>query len=289
MNEWNPFEEQPKLESVRVAGVELRAGDRVRLCPRKTADIIDLALQGQIAVIESIEQDYEEQVHLAVILDNDPGRDFGALRQPGHRFFFSPEEVEPVESPDPEFSAGSENTSTSEPAKFRVLVAGIGNIFLEDDAFGVEVIRRLANKLPESVRVEDFGIRGFDLAFALMDDYEAVILVDATPRQGSPGTLYTIEPDLRNLQSPDSAFEAHSLDPVKVLAFAQSMGAKLKQVLVIGCEPASLGEEDEGGRIGLSPAVEQATDEAAAMVQELVARILRESSQDSIAPEIHER
>ena len=233
MNEWNPFEEQPKLEIVRVAGVDLRAGDRVRLCPRKTADIMDLALQGQIAVIESIEQDYEEQVHLAVILDSDPGRDFGALRQPGHRFFFSPEEVEPLESSDSDRRRlGS--TSVNDPAKFRVLVAGIGNIFLGDDAFGVEVIRRLANKLPESVRVEDFGIRGFDLAYALMDDYESVILMDAIPRQGSPGTLYTIEPDLQNLQSPDSAFEAHSLDPVKVLAFAQSMGANLKHVLVVG-------------------------------------------------------
>ncbi|HWF39877.1 MAG TPA: hydrogenase maturation protease [Candidatus Acidoferrales bacterium] len=288
MNEWNPFEEQPKLESVHVAGVDLRAGDRVRLCPRKTADIMDLALQGQIAVIESIEQDYEEQVHLAVILDNDPGRDLGALRQPGHRFFFSPEEIEPVEESESDANLAASDAPAEQPAKFRVLVAGIGNIFLGDDAFGVEVIRRLANKLPESVRVEDFGIRGFDLAYALMDDYEAVILVDAVPRQGAPGTLYTIEPDLRNLQSPDSAFEAHSLDPVKVLAFAQSMGAKLNHVLVVGCEPASL-EEDEGGRIGLSLAVEQATEEAAQMVQELVAAVLRESPQDSVAPEIHER
>ncbi len=96
MTNWNPLEEKPALESVRVFGVELKRGDRVRLCPQKSADIIDLALAGQIAEIESIELDYDDQVHLAVILDNDPGRDLGELRQPGHRFFFSPEEVEPL-------------------------------------------------------------------------------------------------------------------------------------------------------------------------------------------------
>jgi hypothetical protein len=96
MTNWNPLEEKPALESVRVFGVELKRGDRVRLWPQKSADIIDLALAGQTAQIESIEQDYDDQVHLAVILDNDPGRDLGELRQPGHRFFFSPEEVEPL-------------------------------------------------------------------------------------------------------------------------------------------------------------------------------------------------
>lgn len=102
MNNWNPFEETPTLNSICVLGIELRRGDRVRLRPRKTADIIDLALAGQIAVIEAIEQDFENQVHLAVVLDDDPGRDLGELRQPGHRFFFSPEEVEPILHPFPE-------------------------------------------------------------------------------------------------------------------------------------------------------------------------------------------
>jgi hypothetical protein len=96
MNEWNPPEERPAIESVHAFGVELKRGDRVRLWPRKTADIMDLALAGQVAEIESIEQDYDDQVHLAVVLENDPGRDLGMLRQPGHRFFFSPEEVQPV-------------------------------------------------------------------------------------------------------------------------------------------------------------------------------------------------
>ncbi|MEO8217476.1 MAG: hypothetical protein ABI718_10390 [Acidobacteriota bacterium] len=97
------FESRPALESVTVFGVVLKVGDRVRLWPQKTADIMDMALQGKTAVIEAIEQDYEERVHLAVLIDDDPGRDLGMLRQPGHRFFFSPEEVEPLalESPAP--------------------------------------------------------------------------------------------------------------------------------------------------------------------------------------------
>ena len=95
--DWNPLEEA-KLgpESVRVFGVDLRVGDRVRLWPQKQADIMDMALVGKVAVIEAIEQDFENQVQLAVVLDDDPGREFGMMRQPGHRFFFSPEEVEPV-------------------------------------------------------------------------------------------------------------------------------------------------------------------------------------------------
>jgi hypothetical protein len=94
------FDERPQLESVRLFGVELRPGDGVRLWPKKSADILDLALAGKSAVIEAIEQDFENQIHLAVILDDDPGRDLGLLRQPGHRFFFGLDEVEPMTLPD---------------------------------------------------------------------------------------------------------------------------------------------------------------------------------------------
>ena len=97
IGDWNPLEEAKIApESVRVFGVELRVGDRVRLCPTKKADIMDMALAGKIAVIEAIEQDFEDRIQLAVVVDDDPGREFGMLRQPGHRFFFSPDEVEPV-------------------------------------------------------------------------------------------------------------------------------------------------------------------------------------------------
>ena len=95
--DWNPFEEQEAPpESVRIFGIELRVGDRVRLRPQKKADIIDMALTGKVAVIEAIEQDFEDHIQFSVVLDDDPGREFGMMRQPGHRFFFSPDEIEPM-------------------------------------------------------------------------------------------------------------------------------------------------------------------------------------------------
>jgi hypothetical protein len=95
--EWQLLEEKTELAQAVVGGVELKTGMRVRLRPRRGGDIFDLALAGQVAFIEAIEQDYEDKVHLAVVLEDDPGRDLGMLRQPGHRFFFSPEEVEPLD------------------------------------------------------------------------------------------------------------------------------------------------------------------------------------------------
>ena len=94
--EWQLLEEHTPLESVSVSGVEIKTGDRVILRPKKNGDIFDMALANQIAIIESIEQTYEDQVQLAVVLEDDPGRDLGMMRQPGHRFFFAPEEVEPM-------------------------------------------------------------------------------------------------------------------------------------------------------------------------------------------------
>ena len=93
---WQLLEEHNVLESVNVGGVKVKIGDRVILKPREGGDIFDLALANQVAVIESIEQDYESKIHLAVVLEDDPGRDLGMMRQPGHRFFFAPEEVEPL-------------------------------------------------------------------------------------------------------------------------------------------------------------------------------------------------
>jgi hypothetical protein len=97
IGDWNPLEETKAApESVRILGVDLRVGDRVLLSPQKKADIMDMALAGKVAVIEAIEQDFEDQIQLAVVLDDDPGREFGMMRQPGHRFFFSPDEVLPA-------------------------------------------------------------------------------------------------------------------------------------------------------------------------------------------------
>ncbi len=94
---WDPLAEKSAPVSITVFGVELRKGSRVRLWPQKGADIMDMALRGKVAVIEAIEQDFDDRVHLAVVIEDDPGREFGEMRQPGHRFFFSPEEVEPVQ------------------------------------------------------------------------------------------------------------------------------------------------------------------------------------------------
>jgi hypothetical protein len=93
---WNQESENTPVESVTVFGVAVKPGDRVRLWPQKSADIMDMALKGKVAVVEAIERDFDDQIHLAVVLEDDPGRDLGMLRQPGHRFFFSPEEVEPM-------------------------------------------------------------------------------------------------------------------------------------------------------------------------------------------------
>lgn len=94
--EWQLLEEKTELPSLHVGESEVRPGDRVRLRPRPGGDIFDIALAGRVATIEAIEQDYENKIHVAVVLDDDPGRDLGMLRQPGHRFFFSPEEIEPL-------------------------------------------------------------------------------------------------------------------------------------------------------------------------------------------------
>ena len=96
MMEWNEELDNTPLESVTVFGVAVKTGDRVRLWPQKSADIMDMALKGKVAIVEAIERDFDDHVHLAVVLEDDPGRDLGMLRQPGHRFFFSPEEVEPL-------------------------------------------------------------------------------------------------------------------------------------------------------------------------------------------------
>jgi hydrogenase maturation protease len=160
----------------------------------------------------------------------------------------------------------------SEP---RILVAGIGNIFLGDDAFGVEVVRRLSRRvLPDYVRVVDYGIRGLDLAYALLDGYDLAILVDAAGRGEDPGTLYVLEPEIRDADvnaSQPVLMEAHGMNPMRVLDMVRAMGGRPQRVLVVGCEPATLGDEFEG-TMGLSAPVEVAVDGAIAMVESLIAR-----------------
>jgi len=160
----------------------------------------------------------------------------------------------------------------------RILVAGIGNIFLGDDAFGVEVVRRLASRpLPDGVRVADYGIRGYDLALALLDDANDVtIMVDAVPRGGPPGTLYVIEPEWEagdeTAPARASPFEAHAIDPVGVLRLVLALGGRPRRVLVVGCEPTPV-EPEEDPPMELSEPVEAALDGAVHLVESLVDQV----------------
>ena len=157
-----------------------------------------------------------------------------------------------------------------------VLVAGIGNIFLGDDAFGVEVVNRLLQqRLPGNVCVIDYGIRSFDLAYALMEDWELAVLVDALPQGGEPGTLYIFEPEMPAGDFAPS-MDAHSMNPVAVLQLVKALGGEPGRILVVGCEPATV-EPSAEGNLGLSAPVEAALDEAVRMVSDVVARFRGEA------------
>lgn len=154
-----------------------------------------------------------------------------------------------------------------------ILVACVGNIFNGDDAFGVEVARRLSQaKLPDGARVIDFGIRGIDLTYALMDGYDAVILVDAAQRGQAPGVVSVVEPDLNeagdSTTPEDLALSPHELDPTKVLRLASALGGSCRRVLLVACEPLTLGGEE--GVMGLSEPVTAAVAVAVETVEELI-------------------
>lgn len=272
--EWNLLEDKTSTVShVEIDGVPVNVGDRVRLRPKEGGDILDIALRDQIAIIESIEEDYEGAQHVCVVIEDDPGRDLGMMRQPGHRFFFTPAEIEPLPQ-----DTQTPADAPSKSVKPTILVAGIGNIFLGDDAFGVEVVRRLATRnLPAEARVVDFGIRGLDLAYALQDGYETTILIDAFPHGQTPGTVSIVEPDINEINAPPdgpshSLVEAHSMHPLAVLRMAAAMNGSLNRVLLVGCEPASLGGDE--GHMGLSEPVEAAVEEAVNATEALVRRLL---------------
>ena len=146
----------------------------------------------------------------------------------------------------------------------RTLVACLGNIFLSDDGFGVEVARRFAGRqLPDGVRVTDYGIRGMHLAYDLLDDWDALVLVDAVPSQGSPGTLHVFEADHESMSTP--ALDAHSMDPAAVFASLAALGGQPPYTVVVGCEAENVDEI-----LGLSPSVEGAVDGAVDAVADVV-------------------
>jgi hydrogenase maturation protease len=147
----------------------------------------------------------------------------------------------------------------------RVMVAGIGNIFLEDDGFGVEVIKELeGGDLPEWVQIADYGISGMHLAYDLLGGYDTTILVDATPRGEAPGTLYLIEAETGEDYPAGPAVDAHGMQPDAVFRLLRLLGGDAGRVVVVGCEPASLEH-----RIGLSPKVRDSVAGAVKLVTDL--------------------
>lgn len=160
----------------------------------------------------------------------------------------------------------------SQAANQGVLVACIGNIFLGDDGFGVEAARALcAAPLPPHVRVVDFGIRGLDLAYALLDPWQAVVLVDVIARGGAPGTLYLLQASGPEADD-QPGLDPHSMDPLRVLVMARSLGDITAEVFIVGCEPLDFGEELEG-RMGLSPPVAEAVPAVVPFVLDLLERM----------------
>jgi hydrogenase maturation protease len=154
--------------------------------------------------------------------------------------------------------------------KSKILIAGIGNIFFGDDAFGCDVARRcLARQWPAGVRTVDFGIRGLDLAYALFDNYDATILLDVVCRHAPVGSLCLIRPELDDDGNQPANFDGHTMQPEKTLRFARSIGADVSRVLLLGCEPAPFTDEDEM-RGGLSAEVEAAAGRAVTLLEHLV-------------------
>jgi hydrogenase maturation protease len=160
-----------------------------------------------------------------------------------------------------------------------ILIAGIGNIFLGDDAFGVEVAQQLLQRShPPHVRVRDFGIRGLDLVYALQDPCDALILVDTIcRREGPPGTLYLLQPQLEQFApgAASSPIDAHSMDPLKVLLTAAAMGLLPARIYIVGCEPATLPADFDDGQTALEMtlAVRAAIPEAVGMIDSLVEQL----------------
>jgi hydrogenase maturation protease len=149
-------------------------------------------------------------------------------------------------------------------------VAGIGNVFLTDDAFGSEAARRLlAEPRPEGVSVVDYGIRGMHLAFDLVEGYDALVILDAMPRGGAPGDVTVLEVGEEDLG--DGEFDAHGMNPTSVLASLGTLGGRLPRTFVVGCEPGDVGEG-----IGMTPAVAGAVDRALAAVRELITELVAE-------------
>ncbi|MGI8632446.1 MAG: hydrogenase maturation protease [Solirubrobacterales bacterium] len=261
---WEQLESTGRT-TVEIDGREIGRGSRVVLRPGASGDIFDRALAGQTAVVEAVLEDTEGAITLTVTVDSDPGQDLGIDRRPGHRFFFTPAEIEPL-------------AAEADAARTRILVAGIGNLFMAYDGFGVELARRLAERgVPDGVEVKDLGIRGMDLVYALGAGYDAVVLLDATPRGEEPGTVYVIEPDVD--EDGPVSLDTHGMDPVKVMRLARELGPVPDRLLVVGCEPeVQMTGEEEDVAVALSEPVRAALDEAEKAVDAVLAELLDQNT-----------
>lgn len=154
----------------------------------------------------------------------------------------------------------------------RILVAGIGNIFHGDDAFGVEVVRRIGERpLPDLVDAVDFGIRAIDLTYALLDRYDAAVLVDASQRGEEPGCVSIVAPEpeeAEELAPEEAMLSPHGLDPARVLRLVRTLNGRCRRIMLVACEPLNLGGDDGG--MGLSAPVARAVDAGVAAVEELI-------------------
>jgi hydrogenase maturation protease len=252
---------RPAPDHVLVGEHVVRKGSRVVLRPHAGGDVLTRGLDGRRATIESVDADLDDTVMLSVVLEDDPARALGKGRSLGHRFFFAPDEIEPL----------SDGECAGMPA--RVLVAGIGNVFLGDDGFGVYVARALAARtLPAGVDAVEFGIRGMDLAYALGDGYDAAVLVDPAARGAPPGTLSVIDPEIDGLEG--VGIDSHGMDPVRVLALARRLGPLPRRTLIVTCEPGVMPDPDSDDICAeLSAPVSGAVDGAATLVCSLVGEL----------------
>jgi hydrogenase maturation protease len=280
----------PEEAWVEVAGVRVARGSRVVLRPGRHADSMDFFLAGRAARVQGVYRDVEDATYVAVSLEDDPAGDLQTWH--GRFLYFSPDEVEPLDTEgrtyakdravgagDPGGGGRVDGDSGPAPlspdqqdvsARGGTLVACVGNIFLGDDGFGVEVARRLAaHPLPDGVRVADFGIRGIHLAYELAEKgYDSTILVDATARGGAPGTVYLIEPNLESWETEEGpAADAHAMDPRAMLGLVRTLGGTPGRLLLVGCEPATTEEA-----MGLSEPVAAAVDEAVALILDVLKR-----------------
>jgi hydrogenase maturation protease len=264
----------------------LTRGSLVRLRPSRRADAQDMFLTGRIAVVHQVLTDVDDTTHVAVALIDDPAAELHDWY--GRYLHFAPDELEPLAVTDrslkPTETAacdsredpavahrcleGAETAACDSRVGRRVLVAGIGNIFLGDDGFGPEVARTLGlgEPLPDGVRVADYGIRGLHLAHDLLAGYDVLILVDALPNDGTPGRVEVIEVDPAGLGAGE--FDGHGMDPLAVLAGVARFGGKLPDTYVVGCRVATVGET-----IGLSEPVAAAVPTAADAVRGLLATL----------------